>query len=183
MKCAIKFSWSGVKNSYISKIRLEGYSTVDQVLKLDTGAANTILSLLDLNSLFGFIKYKVEDLESIFSLYKVPCKGFSTVSGGILYGYPCKLTNVVINNTIIPEFYFFLCLDDLNEISLLGADFIRSCSLAKNVDGAIYIEEINFKRYNANFRIAIKNTTLVALNKLEDYKDYAASFREVYKEV
>ena len=168
MKCAIKFSWSFKLNAYRATMNLSNseQDNANLILRFDTGAGSTILSLLDVNILFNELKYTKEQLQSLFNLYKVPYKQFKTPTEEILVGYPCKLNNVIINDCLISDFYFFLCLDDLNEVSLLGADFIRSCSLTKNIEGAINVTEIDLDRYYNNFKVAAKSSSIISLNRL-----------------
>lgn len=113
------------------------------ILKFDTGAAQTIISL------GAFSKgLSTQNINSILTQIKqVNSFSFRDASGNILKAYPCYLKNITINKIFLDIFYFWLNPNLNLKKALLGNDFIKYCNFNHNINGDIIIKDFDKKNY------------------------------------
>lgn len=151
-------------------------------IKLDTGASSTVLSIKSLLDLGLIEKENVAELVTLITKSNITASVYNSASGHILYGYPCKLKSIYLDNTYLDEFYFYVVLNDTLNINLLGNDFIRFCKVSKDIDDSFILSNLDKGLYQQRFESSLGNKQLLDINSLHKYKDLAAYFRNYYKE-
>ena len=151
-------------------------------IKLDTGASNTVISVKSLLE-FGIINEN--DIPHI--IHSINSSGtyatyYKSATGHSLVGFPCHLKSIFLDGELIEDFYFHIILNDMDNINLLGADFIRFCQVRKDVNNAFELYNLDANLYKLSFLRAVKTSKPLNLDDITTVKDLAAYFRSYCKE-
>ena len=95
-------------------------------LKWDTGAKYTVISARMLDD-----DISDEALRQIKDYCEERLKHkerFISASGDPFYGYLSHANDVVVGNTVLHDFYYYLVFENKRDIALLGFDFIENCN-------------------------------------------------------
>lgn len=114
-------------------------------IKLDTGAKYTVISAKAIKDTLA-----TEDLESITAYCEERSthkEEFLSASGHKFYGYQVVAHNVELGNSIIPEFRYYLVVENKRDIALLGFDFIDHFNSSHAAHGNIVITEFDTDSY------------------------------------
>lgn len=137
-------------------------NTKDSIIMLfDTGALKTVIPL----SLLTDRRLNEKDIESFKDGIRdnVPKENFVSVSGHNIVGYLCKAENVIISGTLFKTFYYYLIVDELCKVALIGNDFISYCSFEHSVNGYIEINNFDEKSYaNKHEKYALTGKEILA---------------------
>lgn len=134
------------KESYYT-VRLSGLN--DDIIsgKFDTGAVATIITSKKL----GLKDEQVEHLKEYFEKSGIEPEKFYSATDGKMYGYPVQADNVMLYNTVLKRFYYYLILDNRLDKALLGDDFISCCTFNHQPKGDIIITTINMELYSSSY--------------------------------
>ena len=115
-------------------------------IKLDTGSKYTVISASAINS-----ELRQKDIKRIKEYCELSYKKkekFISASGHSFYGYLVCAKNVIIDNSMLEHFYYYLVIENKKDIALLGYDFVDKCSFSHNYCNDIVITEYNESGYD-----------------------------------
>ena len=129
-------------------------------LKWDTGAKYTVISARMLD----------DDIsDKVLEQMKIYCEEhhkrkeqFVSASGDPFYGYLSHARNVVVGESVLSDFRYYLVLENKRDIALLGFDFIDNCDRSANRHGDIIITGFDDEGYGTNGE-ALESDELVSL--------------------
>lgn len=78
-------------------------------------------------------------------------ESFYSATDGKMGGYLVKAENVMLYNTVLKVFYYYLILDNSLDKALLGDDFISCCTFSHQPKSDIVINTIDMKMYSASY--------------------------------
>ena len=113
------------------------------VMKFDTGAVHTVISLEALTMLRVDKEKFVENIKN-----RTVHRKFKSASGNTMIGYLVLARDVLLSNTRVDEFYYYLIVNVEDSVGLLGDDFISKCTFHHNKDGDIEIEAFDNETYH-----------------------------------
>lgn len=185
----IKFNYIKDYRQYICTAELKKDDDIETPLVVDTGASFSVISPLILVSLGILSADNITGFSRFFREMNYPSITFQSLGGSDLEAFPCRLQDVKIGDIVIPNFFFYLQ-EKLTRSSLLGIDFIRFCSLTKQVDDTIIVDNFDYSAYEKAWLEDV-GTSIFPLYLFEskyksylDVKNTAAAFRFQYnKEV
>lgn len=111
-------------------VRLSGLNDNIITGKFDTGAVTTIITTKKLGIL---------------------PKSFYSATDGEMKGYLVKAKDVMLYNTKLKSFYYYLILDNNLNKALLGDDFISCCTFHHQPKGDIVITAIDMDLYLSSY--------------------------------
>ena len=129
-------------------------------LKWDTGAKYTVISARALDK---------ELSDDALKQMMVYCEKnhkrkeeFVSASGDPFYGYLTHAENVVIGNTVLRDFYYYLVFENKRDIALLGFDFIEGCQGTFDAHSDIVVSGFDEGGYHISYE-ALESDELVSL--------------------
>ena len=127
-------------------------------MKFDTGAASTVIS----SEIFTdeMTIEKKTFIEKFFEEHNVITAEFTSASGDCFVGYLVHANDVIVDEMMFVDFYYYLVLDNKRVIALLGDDFIDHCEFHHNAHGDIIITGFGFAEYG-DFDGAAENDELL----------------------
>lgn len=129
------------RSTYYTKLRNLTDNVI--IIKFDTGAVNTVISLEALTNNKNIDKNKlIKQLENSKKSHI-----FKSASGNDMIGYLCNASNVKISGVNIKDFYYYLIVNTEQSLALLGDDFISCCSFNHSINSDIIINAFNDKLY------------------------------------
>ena len=169
------------RSAYYAEIR----NIIDDIImiKLDTGATNTVISYEMLtrettafpkdiskltddekNTIRRSIERKNRFVERLKDKYEV--SPFHSASGTPMYGVLSCAKNISLSGHLLKvPFYYYLILGIESPLALLGDDFIGCCDFSHKVNGNIKISYIDEQNYN-NSKDRKEVLELAELNEL-----------------
>lgn len=128
--------------------------------KFDTGAVATIITTKKL----GLTDKQFDLLKKHFDTMVELPKSFHSATNGEMKGYLVRARNVMLYQTCLKDFYYYLVLDNNLNKALLGDDFISCCTFNHRPQGDIVITTIDrlpilpfIKRIMRNVLIFLKS--------------------------
>lgn len=134
------------KESYYT-VRLSGLNDDIITGKFDTGAVATIITSKKL----GLSDKQVEILKEYFEKAGIEAEDFYSATDGKMGGYLIRAENVMLYNTVLKNFYYYLILDNGLDKALLGDDFISCCTFSHQPKKDIIITTIDMNMYSASY--------------------------------
>lgn len=128
-------------------VRLSGLNDNIITGKFDTGAVTTIITTKKL----GLADEQVESLKKHFNKLGILPKSFYSATDGEMKGYLVKAKDVMLYNTKLKSFYYYLILDNNLNKALLGDDFISCCTFHHQPKGDIVITAIDMDLYLSSY--------------------------------
>ena len=140
------------------KIRIDNHALL---LKYDTGAKNTVISI---DTLFGKIPFVVrERIREAFSKRNLIPREFISATGDTFLGYLVCASNVKIDKEVFPKFYYYVVIENKRTLALLGEDFIDNADYTHLRHDDIKITGFDFDFYEASFTDAISEEDMVGI--------------------
>ena len=115
------------------------------VLKFDTGAKYSVISVKSLDDRFTL--ESLEHFKEYCEQHSLHKEKFISASGDSFYGYLVSVSNAIVGGTSIPNFRYYIVLENMRDIALLGFDFIDRCSFFHNASGDIVLTEFDEEAY------------------------------------
>ena len=115
------------------------------MLKWDTGARYTVISARALAE--DLTNDTLAQMKKFFERSCTPRETFVSASGDPLYGYLAHAENVMVGDTELTDFYYYLVLENKRDIALLGFDFIDNCKRTADSHGDIIVTEFDEASY------------------------------------
>lgn len=129
-------------------------------LKWDTGAKFTVISARMLDD--DVSDNVLIELKAYCEKHQKRKEKFISASGDPFYGYLSHAKDVVVGNTVLSDFYYYLVFENKRDIALLGFDFIESCSGSFNAHSDIIVTEFDEEGYGS-VGTALESDELIAL--------------------
>ncbi len=131
-------------------------------MKLDTGAASTVISV----DLFAdnLTEERKKDITEYLDDRNVSHLDFTSASGDCFRGYLVHAKDVVIDDEVFGDFYYYLVIDNKRLIALIGNDFIDNCEFDHPIHSDIHISSFDMEAYG-------KTKTQIESDELMNYID------------
>lgn len=153
-------------------------------MKFDTGAVSTVIGI---RTLFKYLSENELDLLlNMFENSGIEKVSFNSASGGELWGYPCVVHDVMLSNTVIDTFCFYVIVNTNRNIALLGDDFISCCTFKHEAYNDIVIDSCSHEsacerfKSKSNFKVLELDEVVLSLDYKREVKNIAAGFRELH---
>ena len=129
-------------------------------LKWDTGAKYTVISarMLDDTITDKALKQMKEYCEKNHK-HK---ERFVSASGDPIDGYLSHAENVVVDETVLRDFHYYLIFENKRDIALLGFDFIDNCVRSADAHGDIIVSGFDEEGYGT-VADALESDELISL--------------------
>ena len=114
-------------------------------LKWDTGAKYTVISARMLDD--DISDEALRQMKDYCEEHLKHKERFISASGDPFYGYLSHARNAVIDETELPNFYYYLVLENKRDIALLGEDFIENCKGTFEPHGDILVTGFDEEGY------------------------------------
>lgn len=128
-------------------------------LKFDTGAEYTVISARMLDG--SLTEEQLNDFEDYCEKHSRHKGHLISASGDPITGYPVTAHDVVIDDSVLPVFHYYLVLENKREIALLGFDFIDRCECRHRPRSHFVISAFDDAEYH-DFEGAMQNDEVVA---------------------
>lgn len=164
-----------IGNYYLASVALS-HNRMEQ-FKLDTGSPFTVISLNKLLQILRCSNTKsVKD--ELLSYGFVRCISYTKQEARLV---PIYIRMVKINDVAINRFYCFVNVDTLDSSSLIGNDFISSCSIGKT-EAAYGIELSDFDQqsYETSFKLQCCSNDIHEIYELESIKYKRGSLSSLF---
>ena len=129
-------------------------------LKWDSGAKHTVISVRVLKS-----DLLDDDLESVKGYCESNCKRkerFVSASGHSFDGYLITAHHVKVGNANLPEFHYYLVVENQRDVALLGYDFVDCCKSFHNPHDDIIVTEFDDEEYGKRVIESMDSDELLA---------------------
>lgn len=137
-----------VGNNYVASVLLTNERATE--FKLDTGSPFTTLSLKTLSDTLKCTDMGVVKRE-LLSYEYVEAISYTRNNVRLV---PVYIRNVRIDDVIIDRFYCFINVDIVNSTSLIGTDFISSCTVYKtDASYGFELGDMDKQAYENNFKM------------------------------
>lgn len=141
-----KFRYFSATSAYYANLSFAGIPYDDIIMKFDTGAAKTLLSLSKFGKRYCTDGY-VKNIRKYIDNRAGVC--FRSASGHEMVAYPCMLRNVRISDVHLDSFVFYLSLAIESNVALIGDDFISCCSFVHSIGSDIIINKFSKEMYES----------------------------------
>lgn len=146
-----------IKSVYEVSVDLERYNPS---FKWDTGAKYTVISARMLDDDISDKTLKM--MKKYCEEHNKHKERFVSASGDPFYGYLTHVKDVVVGNTMLHDFYYYIVFENKRDIALLGFDFIENCKGSFDAHKDIVINEFDDTGYGKKDE-ALESDELIAL--------------------
>lgn len=163
------FGWNSDKYNYTSDLKLPddmcnkvvfNTSSKYSILSIDMIFSKEFLSIMRDINIFNYI-----------TVFGTSHKIIETDMYTRLACFPCYIEDIILETRNFNKFYFYLLIDTSISMTLLGNDFIRHCSMSKDIDSNIEITDFDFESYERNFIDNIDGDVIFPIHSIyEEYK-------------
>lgn len=129
-------------------------------LKWDTGAKYTVISARMLDD--DISDEALRQMKDYCEEHLKHKERFISASGDPFYGYLSHAKDVVVGNTVLHDFYYYLVFENKRDIALLGFDFIENCKGFFDAHSDIIVKGFDADGYK-QYEGALETNELISL--------------------